>query len=167
MSGYHLAILDINLPDGSGYEPCRLIREKANTPVIFLTANDLEGDMIKGYELGAVDYTTKPFPNSILCHKVRAIFQMLEHTEMAAGHSVYDDGLLKIDFSSLHAVLQGKEIDFSPLEYRMLEVFRPGKMKAAPFPVTKTAPGYGLRRRRRDAFTAMFLARQRGSLMIW
>lgn len=127
LPGYHLAILDINLPDGSGYELCRLIREKANTPVIFLTANDLEEDMIKGYELGAADYITKPFPNSILRHKVRAIFQMLEHTEMAAGHSVYDDGLLKIDFSSLHAVLHGKEIDFSPLEYRMLEVFTQNK----------------------------------------
>ncbi len=97
-SKYHLAILDINLPDGSGYEVCRFIKEKTDTPVIFLTANDLEQDMIKGYELGAVDYITKPFPNGVLRHKVKAIFQMLEHTDAAQNHRVYDDGQLKIDF---------------------------------------------------------------------
>ena len=75
---YDLVVLDINLPDGSGYEVCKIIKEKAQTPVIFLTANDLEQDMIKGYELGAADYITKPFPNSVLRHKVKAIFAMLE-----------------------------------------------------------------------------------------
>lgn len=126
-SKYHLAILDINLPDGSGYEICRFIKEKANTPVIFLTANDLEQDMIKGYEMGAADYITKPFPNSVLRHKVKAIFQMLEHTGEAHAHRVYDDGQLKIDFSSMQTTLNGEKIDFSPLEYRMLEAFTQNK----------------------------------------
>ena len=114
-ASFDLAILDINLPDGSGYEVCKAIRETSQTPVIFLTANDLEQDMIKGYETGASDYITKPFPNSVLRHKVKAIFSMLEKSEAEPPHRVYDDGQLVIDFSSLHAALNGRKIVFSPL----------------------------------------------------
>ncbi len=124
---YDLAILDVNLPDGSGYEICKTIREKAHTAVIFLTANDLEQDMIKGYELGAADYITKPFPNTVLRHKVKAIFSMLENAEKVPPHKIYDDGRLMIDFSSMRAALDGDEIAFAPLEYRMLEVFTENK----------------------------------------
>lgn len=122
-AAWDLAILDVNLPDGSGYEVCKAIREKSSAAVIFLTANDLERDMVKGYEMGAADYITKPFPNSVLRHKVRAIFRLLEGHVKEAEHHVYDDGRLVIDFSSLSASLDGKEIVFAPLEYRMLEVF--------------------------------------------
>ena len=120
---YDLAILDINLPDGSGYEVCKAIKENAHTAVIFLTANDLEQDMIKGYELGAADYITKPFPNSVLRHKVKAIFSMLENAEKAPPHKIYDDGQLRIDFSSMQVTLNGENVVFAPLEYRMLETF--------------------------------------------
>lgn len=124
---YDLAILDINLPDGSGYELCKAILETAHIPVIFLTDNDLEQDMIKGYESGAADYITKPFPNSVLRHKVKAIFSMLESPEKEPPHKVYDDGLLMIDFSSLRTVLAGEEIILAPLEYRMLEILTSNK----------------------------------------
>lgn len=120
---YDLAILDVNLPDGSGYEICKAIKGNAHTAVIFLTANDLEQDMIKGYELGAADYITKPFPNSVLRHKVKAIFSMLENAEKEPPHKIYDDGQLMIDFSSMQATLNGEKIAFAPLEYRMLEAF--------------------------------------------
>jgi len=122
-AAYDLAVLDINLPDGSGYEVCKAIKGNAHTAVIFLTANDLEQDMIKGYELGAADYITKPFPNSVVRHKVRAIFSMLESTEKEPPHKIYDDGQLRIDFSSMQAALNGEKIAFAPLEYRMLETF--------------------------------------------
>ena len=59
---FDLVLLDINLPDGNGYEIAKTIRDKySDTIVIFLTANDRESDEIRGYELGAVDYITKPF----------------------------------------------------------------------------------------------------------
>ena len=59
---YDLVLLDINLPDGNGYDLCKLIKpEHPDTMVIFLTANDQESDQIHGYEVGAVDYITKPF----------------------------------------------------------------------------------------------------------
>lgn len=119
---WDLVILDINLPDGSGYEVCRVIQEKALTPVIFLTANDLEQDMIKGYESGAADYVAKPFSNNVLRHKIKAIFSILENNRKEPPHSIYDDGQLIIDFSSMQASLNGNTISLAPLEYRMLEI---------------------------------------------
>lgn len=120
---YDLIILDINLPDGSGYEICKSIKEKSCAAVIFLTANDLEQDMIKGYQTGAADYITKPFSNHILRCKVKAIFMILDHSDRLPDHMIYDDGYFFIDFSALNARLGKEEISFSPLEYRMLEVF--------------------------------------------
>ena len=59
---YDLIILDVNLPDGNGFDLCEKIKERRpDTAVIFLTANDMESDMLKGFELGADDYVTKPF----------------------------------------------------------------------------------------------------------
>lgn len=122
---YDLAILDINLPDGSGYEVCENIKYNyLNVAVMFLTANDLEKDMIKGYELGATDYITKPFSNIVLRHKVNAIFTLLENSKRnEMVHKIFDDGRLYIDFSSLKARVDGLDISLAPLEYRVLEVF--------------------------------------------
>lgn len=70
---YDLIILDINLPDGNGFEFCRDLKEgHPDTAVIFLTANDMESDMLRGYELGADDYVPKPFPMSVFLKKVFA-----------------------------------------------------------------------------------------------
>lgn len=122
-NSYDLSILDVNLPDGTGWDICREIQQKSDTAVIFITANDLEQDMVKGYRLGAADYITKPFSNQILRHKVNAIFSLLDRAAKEPGHKVYSDGRLSIDFSSLNASICGREVIFSPLEYRIIEVF--------------------------------------------
>ena len=71
---YDLIVLDVNLPDGSGFDLCREIREcRPDTAVIFLTANDMESDMLRGYELGADDYVTKPFHMSVFQKKLAAL----------------------------------------------------------------------------------------------
>lgn len=63
---YDLIVLDVNLPDGNGFDFCHEVKERRpDTAVIFLTANDMESDMLRGYELGAEDYVTKPFPMSV------------------------------------------------------------------------------------------------------
>lgn len=63
---YDLIVLDVNLPDGNGFDFCRKAKERhPDTAIIFLTANDMESDMLKGYELGADDYVTKPFHMSV------------------------------------------------------------------------------------------------------
>ena len=119
---YDLALLDVNLPDGSGYDLCRLIKpENPDTLVIFLTANDQESDQIRGYEAGAVDYITKPFSIGALLRKIRAMFAMLEHRGLAKDF--YDDGRLFLDFSEQTAALNGKSLALSPMEYKMLYLF--------------------------------------------
>ena len=105
---YDLIVLDINLPDGNGLDFCRDIKEShPDTAVIFLTANDMESDMLKGYELGADDYVTKPFPMSVFQKKVS---------------DFYNDGNLFINFTEMTATRGGKSISFTPLEYRLLKV---------------------------------------------
>ncbi|MFD3158760.1 response regulator transcription factor (plasmid) [Haloimpatiens sp. FM7330] len=118
---YKLIILDVNLPDGNGFDLCKEIKLiNENAAVIFLTANDMESDMIKGFELGADDYVTKPFPISVFEKKVKALFNRIEKQ---VDNDCYDDGQLRIDFSQIKSTLNGKEIEFTPLEYRTLKVF--------------------------------------------
>ena len=75
---YDLIVLDVNLPDGNGFDFCREIKERRpDTVIIFLTANDMESDMLKGYELGAEDYVTKPFPMSVFQKKLAVVLGRL------------------------------------------------------------------------------------------
>ena len=117
---YDLIVMDVNLPDGNGFELCRKIKERRpDTAVIFLTANDMESDMLKGFELGADDYVTKPFPISVFRKKVSAL---LARIRKQTGGDCYTDGTLSINFSELTAALAGEPVIFTPLEYRLLKV---------------------------------------------
>lgn len=119
---FDLAILDVNLPDGNGFELCREMRERCpDTPVIFLTANDLEENILKGYDLGAEDYITKPFNIKILLKKVDVA---LRHSEKAEkkNSDQWNDGFLHLDFSTLTAQKGGEKIAITPNEYKLLRV---------------------------------------------
>lgn len=117
---YELIVLDVNLPDGNGFDFCREIKERRpDTAVIFLTANDMESDMLKGFELGADDYVTKPFPISVFQKKVSAL---LSRITRQSGGDFYDDGNLLVNFSELTAALAGQVVSFTPLEYHLLKV---------------------------------------------
>ena len=95
---FDLVLLDINLPDGNGYEIAKTIRDKySDTIVIFLTANDRESDEIRGYELGAVDYITKPFSIHSLQRKVENVLRMMRHH--VSMQDVFDDGRLFLNFA--------------------------------------------------------------------
>ena len=119
---FDVALLDINLPDGSGLDLCEEIRGRGqHTYIIFITANDKESDMLKGYEVGGADYVTKPFSVTVLCKKVGAVFANMELR--APRHDLFDDGFLKIDFSEQRASLAGEPLDFPPKEYRTLFLF--------------------------------------------
>ena len=119
---FDIALLDINLPDGSGLDLCEEIRGRGqHTYIIFITANDKESDMLKGYEAGGADYVTKPFSVTVLCKKVAAVFANLELR--TPRHDLFDDGFLKIYFSEQRASLAGKPLDFTPKEYRTLFLF--------------------------------------------
>ena len=112
----HLILLDVNLPDGEGYEFCRWVKEKTDIPVLFLTARDLEEDVLRGYELGAWDYVTKPFSMKILLRKLEVI---LRHMKSECS-LIFDDGYLRVDLDQAKIQAGGNEISLTPTEHRLL-----------------------------------------------
>ncbi|MEY8492879.1 response regulator transcription factor [Lachnospiraceae bacterium 29-91] len=117
--GVQLVLLDVNLPDGEGFEFCKWVKAQAAVPVLFLTARDLEEDALNGYELGAEDYVTKPFSMKILLKKIDVILKRTE-TE---GHLYFDDGFLKADFEAAKMEAGGQECVLTPTEFRLLRQF--------------------------------------------
>ena len=116
---YDLVLLDINLPDGSGYDLCRLIKpENPDTLVIFLTANDQESDQIRGYEVGAVDYITKPFDIDEVMLRIQAVLRRTEAQTSAL--LIFRD--LKLDTDSKRVYVKGNEITCTAMEYAILEL---------------------------------------------
>lgn len=117
---FDLMILDVNLPDGDGFELCKKISAARDIPVIFLTARDLEADVMKGFDLGADDYITKPFNINIFRKKVAAI---LKRSGEPASQKLYLCGELVIDFDKLTATIKDKPVVFTPTEYKILKIF--------------------------------------------
>lgn len=117
---YDLIVMDVNLPDGNGFDFCQEIKERRpDSAVIFLTANDMESDMLKGYELGAEDYVTKPFLMSVFQKKVAVLLGRLARQPNSER---YEDDVLTINFSEMTAAVSGKPLAFTPLEYRLLKI---------------------------------------------
>ncbi len=117
---FDLIVLDVNLPDGSGFDLCKKIKAIQEVPVVFLTARDLEADVMVGFELGADDYITKPFNINIFRKKVAAI---LKRSEKSARKNIYVCDELAIDFDKMTAAIKDKPVIFTPTEYKMLKVF--------------------------------------------
>lgn len=119
---FDLALFDVGLPDGNGYDLCQELKMlHPDTPVIFLTANDQEIDQLRGYEAGAVDYITKPFSILALQRKICAMFLMLDSHK--PPKDVFDDGALFLDFSEQTATLCGKAVTLSAMEFKVLILF--------------------------------------------
>ena len=117
---YGLAVLDVNLPDGSGFDLCSEMKKKnPDTAVIFLTARDMESDQLRGFELGADDYVIKPFPINVFQKKVSALLSRIQKQNAI---DCYDDGNLFINFSEMSAALAGEDISFTAMEYRILKI---------------------------------------------
>ncbi len=112
---YDLFLLDINLPDGSGLKLCQKIRETSETPVLFLTANDTEEDMLDGFSAGCDDYISKPFPLEVLRKKVLAV---LKRTGSENSRIRYRD--LEVDINKCLVLLNGEEIHLTSTEYKLL-----------------------------------------------
>ena len=119
-----LVLLDVMMPELDGFETLRLIRETSTVPVIMLTVRDEEEDKIKGLELGADDYVTKPFSPRELASRIKAV---IRRTEMDAAGStsggrsltVIDD-YLQVDFNRRQVFVAGEEVKLRPTEYRLL-----------------------------------------------
>ena len=113
-----LIILDINLPDGNGFDFLRKLRQTSDTPVMILTANDLETDEVTGLELGADDYITKPF--SLMVLRAR-ISKVLRNTRRPAS-GVYSDGTYRFDFDKMEFSVSSTPIELSKTEQKLLRL---------------------------------------------
>lgn len=114
-----LAILDVSLPDGNGFDLYRNNIKEKNISSIFLTAKDEEDNIVKGLELGAEDYITKPFSMKILSRKIDVI---LKRTVLVS-QLIFEDGYLSIDMDNVKVSVKGRECSVTPTECRLLRQF--------------------------------------------
>lgn len=117
-ASFDLLILDVNLPDGSGLELLREVRKTSAVPVLLLTANDLETDIVVGLESGADDYITKPFSLAVLRARVNA--QLRRGAPSQTG-AVQIDGF-SFDFDRMEFYKNGSPVDLSKTEQKLLRV---------------------------------------------
>lgn len=118
---YDLLIVDVNLPDGSGLDFSRWVRERSAVPLMFLTARDMDDDMIEGFEAGADDYMTKPFNIRVLLQRVQAIIRRTGGA--AETEQKYRCGNLEFDFNSHIVRKKDAVITLTPTEYKLLHKF--------------------------------------------
>jgi two-component system, OmpR family, response regulator len=116
-----LIILDVMLPQMSGFEVCRELRNELSTPILMLTARDEEIDRIVGLDIGADDYVTKPFSMRVLLARVRALLRRSEIADTALaveGNIMIGD--IEIDVARHKATLRGRSLDLTPKEFDFL-----------------------------------------------
>ena len=128
---FDICILDINLPDGNGYDVCKFIKEKEDVPVIFLTASDAEVNVVMGLEMGADDYVCKPFRINELMARIKTVLR--RSGKGLADSGAERSGILEIKNVRIHTSeakvglfdeVTGKEmVELTALEYRLLLAF--------------------------------------------
>ncbi len=121
-----LIILDINLPDGSGLDYCREVRQGSKTAIIFLTANDMEIDIVTGLEMGADDYITKPFSLMVLRARVNAIQRRKTAVEDGKQGSMQQNCFrqngFSFDFEQMVFTAEGETVELSKTEQKLLRL---------------------------------------------
>ena len=112
---FDLVLLDVSLPDGNGFDICKYIKERKNTPVIFLTAKDEEKDVVQGFDLGADDYIIKPFRNRELISRINNVLRRKKNL-----NNYLVSGNIKIDTDNCKVYKDEKEVVLTKLEYKIL-----------------------------------------------
>jgi two-component system KDP operon response regulator KdpE len=115
-----LVLLDVMMPEMDGYETLERLREISTVPVIMLTVKGEEEDRIRGLELGADDYVTKPFSPRELASRIRAVLRRAEMPSPIAKTALRIDDRLEIDFRQREVIVDGEPIRLRPTEYRLL-----------------------------------------------
>lgn len=113
---FDLALLDLSLPDGNGYDICRALRAGTDTPVIFLTARDDEANVVMGLDMGADDYVTKPFRLRELMSRIRSVLR--RYGQGGEDEIRYRD--LAIHTRLAKVTKEGEDVSLTALEYRLL-----------------------------------------------
>lgn len=117
---FSLYILDLTLPDGSGYDVCSAIKKQGDYPVIFLTAYDDEVNVIMGLELGADDYISKPFRVKELLARIKTV---LRRYSKDTADGIVNIGSIKINTNEAKVYKNGREVILTAMEYRLLLTF--------------------------------------------
>jgi DNA-binding response OmpR family regulator len=115
-----LVILDVMMPELDGFDTLEMLREVSNVPVIMLTVRSDEEDKVRGLELGADDYVTKPFGARELASRVRAVLRRTQGPVTPEEAILQIDDRLNIDYNSREVIVEGKRIKLRPTEFRML-----------------------------------------------
>lgn len=118
---YDLVILDVSLPDGSGYDLCRQIRKTSKIPIVFLTAADEETDIIMGLDIGADDYITKPFKLAVFLSKISAILRRSDNFNQV-DTELYSNGI-RVSLLKREVYKNDKILDLTAGEYKLLCLF--------------------------------------------
>ncbi len=114
-----MVILDVNFPDGNGFDFLRMLRQSSDIPVIVVTANDMETDEVTGLTLGADDYITKPFSLMALRIRVENIWKRTRNNKI----QIYEEAGYMFDFGHLDFKVNGQEISLSAPEQKLLKLF--------------------------------------------
>ena len=114
-----IILLDIVLPGMDGFQMCQEVRRISDVPIVMLSARDSEVDKVRGLEMGADDYITKPFSHLELLARVRAVLRRYQNQLPALGE-VFESGDLRIDFASRQVVVKGQPVRLTPTEYSLL-----------------------------------------------
>jgi DNA-binding response OmpR family regulator len=115
-----LIVLDIRMPGMDGFEVCQRIREFSAVPIIMLTALAADADKVKGLDIGADDYVTKPFSAEELLARVRAALRRVELSERKEPRPTFQAGDLLVDFARQRVFVCDQEVNLTPIEYRLL-----------------------------------------------
>jgi two-component system KDP operon response regulator KdpE len=118
-----LVILDIMMPGLDGWEVCRRLVEISNVPILMLTAKGTESDIVKGLQMGADDYLTKPFSVAELIARVQALLRRAGSQSQTDKPSIFSIGNLTIDLNRRLVMRDGELVDLTPTEFKLLECF--------------------------------------------
>ena len=115
-----IILLDANLPRLNGFEVCRRIRQESQTPIIMLTARDDEEDVIRGLQLGADDYVTKPFSAKQLAARMKALLRRASSDRFDQAVNCVEAGALRLELTSHEVTLAGAPLDLTAIEFRVV-----------------------------------------------
>lgn len=118
---FDLCLFDLQLPDGSGYELCKMVKERQDIPVIFLTVIDDEVNVVMGLDMGADDYITKPFRVRELLSRIKSVLRRYQKPSKAKNIIAIDN--IHINTLEGKVFKNGTEISLTALEYRLLLIF--------------------------------------------
>src|SRR5215212_5360128 len=158
-----LTLLDVNLPGTSGWEMLQRARAGSTAPVIILTARGRELDKVKGLELGADDYLTKPFSHLELFARIKAVLRRTQSSGPRQASLTFADAALTVNFTSRTVTAAGKPLQLTPTEYNLLTLLarNAGRVLSSELLCTKI---WGLEHRAAKDYLKTYISRLRHKL---